>query len=260
MIISLKKKSLYKKLKRRKEEIAAVEYLKRFLDPYDIKVKMPAFLKIAKILKIPLEAGIRSTAFQRRFITDQQIDLLFTLLKENLDEPFMTSSWKQWTIKDFLEKLKRMPVPNRPSINSLSAFKKDIGIMIRNDFLPTEAKSRQLDKSAQVDSTVNEFARNIAYQYYLQKTFQQMTLPVEVRDYYQIREKGNQPLPSVPESVLPGMDSEVSYKLYYASRQLHRQLLENFTDTPITINLDLLKSEVNRINWNRPLRMFVVER
>nr|NIT57960.1 hypothetical protein [Fodinibius sp.]NIU59048.1 hypothetical protein [Phycisphaerae bacterium]NIV12820.1 hypothetical protein [Fodinibius sp.]NIY26542.1 hypothetical protein [Fodinibius sp.] len=62
----------------------------------------------------------------------------------------------------------------------------------------------------------------------------------------------------IPGSILPGMTTIESYRYHYAQRELHQDLLAKFPDAGIRINDKLIEHETSKINWNNPIRMFVL--
>ncbi len=254
-----RKLSLLKKLRRQKEAIEAARYLKHFLDPYQIRVKAAAFQKIIHILDIPVEQQVPRLDRRERVLHNRLLSHLSKVLRDNPDQLFMVSKQEKWTMRDLVQKLEALPPEKRPPLTSVAAFREGLGLTIRNYFLFQEAHRLGLDKTAAVDSMVVESARDLAYRHYLQKIYYHYQLPDEVEQYYQAREKTTLPLPPIPASILPGMSNRESYRLYYSARQLHHQLLETFPDLQIQINEALLAQEAHRIDWNHPIRMFVIE-
>jgi hypothetical protein len=248
------------KLKRRKEELEAGKYLKEYLDPFQIKVKNGAFLKIVRILGIYDEntSQVRFQKFQP--ITDEQISLLRDRLTADLNEVFMSSNKSNWSIKDFLNKVSKLPLEHRPQLSSIARFKDDIGLMIRNEFLIEEAMQRGMHKSAKVDSTVREYVREIAYHHYLKDIYQNMGAPQEIIDYFDVKNSNGNKNKHIPNDILPGMSTIESYRYYYAGRELHRKLLMKFPDVEMQMNNELVAQESRNINWDNPIRMFVVQK
>jgi hypothetical protein len=249
---------ILKKLKRRKEEIAAGEYLKKYLDPLHIKVNIETFRKIVRVLGIYDENQPKLRFHKFESINDEQIELLRTVLSNELRQPFLTSTNENWSIEDFLNKVSEIPPKYRPQITSIGKFNEDVGILIRNDFILKKALDKGLDKSERVDSLTIEFTQKLAYTHYLEEAYQDYVVSEEVADYYQNRlDKKNSEV-QTPHEFIPGMQSLESYRLYYAGRELHQKLLLKFPETEIQINEKLVKEESKRINWNNPIRMFVI--
>jgi hypothetical protein len=252
------RRRILSKVKRKKEEIAAGEYLKNYLDPFQIKVKSEAFYKIISILGI-YDENRPKIQFQRfDYMTDQQIDILRTSLKKSLNEPFMTSTIENWSIKDFLLKLSELPLKARPQISNVDKFRDDIGILIRNEFLFPRASKMGFLESEKVDSLTEEFIRNIAYSHYLKNANLAYRIPLNVQQYYRNSSQNKSGLSEMPSQVLPGMQYLDDFRLYYSTRELHHSLLKQFSDTEILINDVLIKEESKRINWDNPVRMIVV--
>ncbi len=252
-----KKSQIYKKLKRRKEQIEAGRYLKAFLDPFQIKVKKEAFLTILSALGIEEGKQHRYKFNQFQPISNEQIEQIRSTLQNNLDQPFMISLNANWSVEDFLSKLGETPRTYRPQLSSPEKFKEDIGIMIRNEFLVQKAKENGIHQTAVVDSAIRYQARNLAYQHYLEKKYENYEYPAEVKKFYQ-QKKTRQTIEIEPPSgILVGMKNLENYRRYYASRELHQFLLDKFPDVKIKINHNLIEKEAKNINWDKPVRMFV---
>ncbi len=251
-----RREQIRKILRSRKEEIAAGEYLKNYLDPFKIKVKSEAFRKVTGALGILDEDKTRLQFRRMAPVTDDQIGHLKTALRGESKLPFMTSEKEVWTIGDFVEKLENLPPDSRPQLSSVKRFRDDIGIMIRNEFLLEAAGQEGLEHSGEVDAAVQRYARDLTYYYFLEQTYRNFRLPADVAEYYR-QSGGNGPVTvKAPANILPGMNSPEAYKMYYSKKELHQRLLSEFPGLSIRINGGLLGVEAGRINWDHPVRMF----
>lgn len=257
----LKKDQLFRKVKRRKEEIAAAAYLKQFLDPFQIRVRSDAFRKIATLLKISAESRRNRKIFSPPIFTDARIGEFRNRLKSDLDQPFMTSTHAVWSIGDFLKKVSQLPPAHRPVPGSLNKFKNDIGMMIRDEFLLSEAHRRGVDKSVSVDSLLHRVTGKLSYQYYFQEFFRSFEVSAKVTDYFRNRFFAAEMPPTAAQyGILPEMRCPEDYRYYHASRKLYEWLLSKFPSAKIEMNQSLLSTEAQRIDWHHPMRMFVVRR
>jgi len=246
-----------KKVKQKKEEVLAGEYLKELLDPLDIKVKREAFSKIALHLGFDREA---QNKFQPKYmarINDDDIARMEQYLKTEQDDLFMTSKQEDWSIREFLDKLKGIPFSKRPGIVSKSQLQADIGLMIRNEFLYIFAREKGFHKTNYVDSVSSQSICEIAYQHYLQESYENIAIPDQVKAYFATPSSNRIIPPNQEDMIFPEMQSIDSFNLYYATRKLHEHLLKAFPDVKITVNTRLLSEESKRIDWNNPIRMFV---
>ncbi len=253
-----KRSQIFKVIKKRKEEIAAGEYLKTYLDPFQIKVKKEAFRKVIRGLEFKDEQKKR-LQFQRIVpIKDDQVGKLKIALDNDLNLPFITSNKKMWTIGDFIEKLENLPFDKRPQISSVTRFKDDLGIMIRNEFILEEANRKGLHHPEKIDSTVRHYRQELIYHYFLEQIYRNFHLSADVENYYlQSRGKGNIAI-KLPAEILPGMSSPEAYKIYYSKKELHRKLVSEFSEIRIRVNDELVQTETEKINWDHTLRMFAV--
>jgi len=244
-------------IRRRKEEKTANEYLKNYLDPFNIAVKKESFFKIVQILK--LDSDQAKLAFQPiKPMSDDQIKILKVTLINNLEDPFMTSTEMNWSIGNFLNIVESIPWDKRPQTSSSLKFKDDIGVLIRNEFLLREALHQGVDRFSEIDSLVTRYTQELAFNFYLSKSFQNYKMPADVSSYYECKNDLENPIQNVPSSILPGMNTAESYRLYYSGKELHKKLLSNFPKISIQVNHQLIVKESQRINWNKSFRMFTV--
>ena len=247
-----------KKLLRRKERQAAGAYLKKLLEPLDIRVKSGTFLIVAEKLGLDSEGRNRHT-FTERYLTDDYLDILANLNDKLLQRSFMESHDQNWTVGDFVQRLEILPPEKRPRISSINRFKEDVGRMIRDDFLFEMAVQHNYHQTAYADSVVLAYLRERAYNYYLGKAYKTFVLPSDVEEYYKQTGKTGSSA-AKPSSVLPGMISPDHYKLYYAARELHTDLLQHNPRVQIILNDSLITAEAKKIEWEHPIRMFVPAR
>jgi len=247
-----------RKVKRRREEIVAGEYLKSYLDPFQIRVKSDAFHKIISVLGIYNENQPKIQFQRLNYLTDHHIGKLKTALAKNLEDPFMTSAVENWSINDLLGKLSELPLKARPEIGNVNRFKNNIGTLIRNEFLFKRAAQMGFLESEHVDSLTEEYIRKIAYKHYLEKAFRELRVPIIVQEYYNNSDQNKSLKSEIPYQVLAGMQNLDDFRLYYSARELHSFLLTHFSNIKIHINNVLIKAESRRIDWDNPVRMFVV--
>jgi len=249
---------IHKKLKRRKEEIASGKYLKDFLDPLKITVKKEAFIMIVQTLKIGYDNQTKLVFQPIQPITDEQISLIENYPEYDPEQLFLTSTYENWTLKEFLSKLKKLPVTERPQVLSPEKLKEDIGIFIRNEFIYEDAVRKKILKSAEVDSVVQEARQKLAYAHYLKNIYKSYEIPEEIKLYYQNKYDKNTKTNAVPTAILHGMNTPESYRWYYSSRKLHNHLLSMFPEIRIQINEKRLNLEAKKINWEKPIRMYTL--
>jgi hypothetical protein len=246
-----------RKLRKRKEGLAAGDYLKNYLDPFHIKVKKEAFSKIIQLLHIDFDEP--TVQFQNdKYLSDQDIEFLRKNLKNQLDDPFLVSNKLDWTIGEFLNKIDPIPWDKRPRISSALKLKEDIGILIRNEFILNEALKNGINNESKIDSVLKVYTQELAYNYYLRRSYQKFELPSKIAEYYENRYNKNFVPDKIPDGILPGMNTPETYKLYYSERALHQQLLSHFQNINIKINDELIANEAEKIDWEKPVRMFVI--
>jgi hypothetical protein len=241
-------------VKIRKETEVAGEYLKNFLDPMDIKIKTNAYNKLINILRMNSDLSQRTVIQQFLPFDDEVINKIEIALENDLDESLMTSKNEIWSIENFLDKIKNLPEDKRPDISSAARFKNDIGLLIRNEFIYKKALDEGIENKFELDSTVNEYKRKLAYEHYRNRFYQAYQIPDPIARYYR-REPGD--YAGIDTTILRGMTSIEHYRMYYASKKLRQFLRKKFPEIEVFINKKLIWQESERINWNHPVRIFI---
>ena len=102
------------------------------------------------------------------------------------------------------------------------------------------------------------YTRELAYLYYLNKSYQEFKIPDEVKEYFKNKNNKTVEVDNIPSGILTGMTTPEMYVHYHSARALHQRLLSYFPEIKIQINRELISKEAKKINWNQPVRMFMV--
>ncbi len=140
-----KKPSLEKILLRCEEKKRSSEFIKEFMENKNVEMLNKTFdFMVSKIRDHVIDPRSEDKMF-RRAMVDDELKNLSNGLESYRDEVLIMFKGGQWTIGDFLEKLRNLPVTRRPRMDSPLKFRHDLGIIIRNEFLTQEAKRRGLE-------------------------------------------------------------------------------------------------------------------
>ena len=149
-----RKPSLKKILVRREEKKLSSQFIKKFWEGENVEMINKTFnFFVSKIRdKVIDKRFIKNENFQG--LKDVELNDLKVGLEPFQDEVLVTYKNGQWTIGDFLDKLRRLPITQRPRMDSPTKFRHDLGIMIRNELLTEQAKRQRLETDAIVQKEV----------------------------------------------------------------------------------------------------------
>ena len=149
-----RKPSLKKVLMRREEKKLSSQFIKGFWEGENVEMINKTFnFLVSKIRdKVIEDRVIKKKNFQG--LKDVELNNLKVGLEAFRDEVLVTYKNGQWTIGDFLDKLRRLPITQRPRMDSPIKFRHDLGIMIRNELLAEQAKRLGLETDAVVQKEV----------------------------------------------------------------------------------------------------------
>ncbi len=132
-----KKSKLEAHLFRQQLRERTAEFIGKFMDAKEVQMVNRVFdLLVSKIREGVIDK-------QEPFLPtmkDEELSHLSLGLESYRNDILITFRGGQWTIGDFMDKLRNIPVTHRPSLESPGRFRRDIGIMIRNEFLAAEAE------------------------------------------------------------------------------------------------------------------------
>ena len=149
-----RKPSLKKILVRRGEKKLSSQFIKKFWEGENVEMINKTFnFLVSKIRDEVIDNRlIKKENFKG--LKDVELNDLKVGLESFQNEVLVTYKNGQWTIGDFLDKLRRLPITQRPRMNSPTKFRHDLGIMIRNELLAEQAKRLGLETDAVVQKEV----------------------------------------------------------------------------------------------------------
>jgi len=257
-----RKEGLERKVRRRKEEIEADIFLRKHLEPMDIRVKRRALELVFERIVGESRNGSasRSLGETGERLTDDELRRLHADLKNALEIPLLTSREMNWSIDSFIQYLDRLPQEQRPGIESLTRFTNDLGGLIRDEIVYRMAR-RESNRWRHVADSLSEPIRmQWAYQFYRFQAYRDFAIPTEIETYYQTRHHMDPKTDKMPADILPGMNHPDIYRWYYSGKRLHRDLTVGCGHPVVHYQDSLLEEEVGRIQWERPVRMVLTRR
>ncbi|KPL08321.1 hypothetical protein AMJ86_01025 [bacterium SM23_57] len=163
-----KKPKLEKMLFRRQEKRRSSEFVKKFMAKKNVKMINKTFdLLVSKIRDDVIDSRSPDVKFLPA-IKDGELNQLSLGLEAYRDEVLITYNDGEWTMGDFLEKLRSLPITRRPRLDSPVKFRRDLGMMIRDDFLAEEARGRGLAQDPQVQKEAKHWEDEYTFSYFWQ--------------------------------------------------------------------------------------------
>ncbi len=155
------------------------------------------------------------------------------------------------SLGSFLDLMEKIPASQRPRFKTPKSLSLKMAVLIRDELLFQEAQRRDLQNDARVRQEVRRFTEQEIYNYYLKSIVEKMQVPEDVKNYFKGKAKPNNP-------GLQRFHTLEEWKWDQAQKQLHNKLQK--LNIEIKINNDSLLQENKRIDWNRPIRMFMIRK
>lgn len=184
-----RKSYIRKIIKRRKEARIASQFINQFMTPKNVLLKGPAFALVANhLINRKSRDGALPVYLPKPL--DPELKKTHRDLQDHLNDPLVTFDGGQWTVGDFLQKLKDMPLEDRPYIRNLNTLKNGIGIMVRDEFLAQEAFKRGLQNTPKALLEFERKKEDVLYAKYLGELLKDIHVTEdEVRNYYEKHKK-----------------------------------------------------------------------
>ena len=164
--LEAKRTTIERNLRLEKEKQRGQEFVGNFMRPLDVKMINSTFNTLgAELQKVILSATENVPQYQP-ILGGKEIDLMSKGLESFFDLPLINFKNGEWTIKDFIEKVQALPITKRPRVENPANFRHDIGLLVRDDFLHAEAKSRGYDKLDHVKKEVKKWQDNFVFSEY----------------------------------------------------------------------------------------------
>lgn len=209
---------LTREIERRKAKKLSNKFIESYMNDQKVELFNPTFdLLVAKIRTHVIDSRLTEQNFLPP-MKDRELKNLETGLESYQSEILITYKNGKWTVGDFLEKLRNLPIARRPAMISPARFRKDLGIMIRDDFLATEARRRGLEKDPEVVREVRNWENEYTFSAFWQSILDTMTISDEQLQAYHQKHQARY---WIPEQVHV---QEILVKTMPEAINLHKQL------------------------------------
>ena len=250
----LKQRPALEKWLRRKWGLEqARSYISRTIGRLNPQPDRKLFLKMWLVIKN--NANIEQLNLkQPKILDDRLLNNIKKALSNELEEPFIHYNGGALTLKDFLDLLEQIPVTQRPRFKTPGELSLQLAKIFRDDFLFQKAKDEGLEEDAQVVREVQRFKEEQLYYYFVNQIADSLSIPAQVKAYFQKHEL--QAVKQFPE--LKSCNTLQEWQWNRAEQILHQHLRQ--LKPRVEINLKLLQMENKRVNWDRPIRMFMIRK
>lgn len=248
------RRSLGKRIQRRKSQRLANEYISGFMK--DINPQpVPQNLRLLWNAIVPAPEREKSVLTFNLMFSDDLIQKAVKNLSSDLEKPLVQFRGGSISIGEYLKALKNeMPVGNRPRFRTPQQLSNHLGAWVRDEFLYREALQGRLKEHPRVEKEVMEFVNRQSYLHFLQREVETLEVPEIIKAYYSTKDKSI--LKEYPE--LAKFHTLQEWSWTKAERRLHKNL--NSIDAQIEIDAGKLREENKQINWGRRIRMFAIRK
>ncbi len=178
-------KDIVYKIRMRKERKLAGKYVKKIMDPKHVVLKGKAFHYLNGQFQQIFGKNPKKLPPYMPNIFDREIGQIHSALQDHLNDTLLVFKGGHWTIGDFLQRLKDMPVMNRPHYENSRKFYNDIGVMIRNETLAKIALKRGYDRHPEARKEFEEKRDDVLYSKMMMVLLDTINVTDEdVRAYY----------------------------------------------------------------------------
>ena len=161
----VKRKTLEKKIKRKRSQELANLYISQFMKKTNPQPNPKVLYNIWEIISGGKEQG-RRIPFTILF-TKELINSIELKLQTNLNEPLVYYYGGEITLGEYIAGLKEIPISNRPRIKNLKQLSNSLGIWVRDMFLLEEAYRQGIETRLAVKKELLEFTERQCYLHYL---------------------------------------------------------------------------------------------
>lgn len=248
--------SLEKRLRRKREQVAANQFISEFIGDKNPQPVEQGFRQLWNALT-KNASGEQPRMQFRNSLDDQQLATVKVQLAKNLGDPLVQYSGGAISIGDYLASLSQMPLGDRPKFQSPRQFSDHLGIWVRNRFLLEKARKSGLENHPRVTREMHDFATEFAFLLYLRDEIPGISIPDSVAAYFENGRKAADIPAGNPD--VRNHHTLQSWAWSEANRRLHSKLrTENAPE--IRIDEALLQQENALIDWENRIRMFMIRK
>ena len=137
---------LESEIRRKKEKALAGAFVKQYLEARHVQLVNDGFNRLTSVIRKIVIDGTSKLPNYQPALGETELELVARTLEYSDDIVLVTFDGGQWTIGDFVEKLRALPSPKRPRLDTPQTLRHDIGVMLRDEFLAKEAERRGMNK------------------------------------------------------------------------------------------------------------------
>ena len=158
--------SLERNVRLEKEKKRGQEFVGAFMKQFDVQMINSTFNTLGAELQSVVIGATENVPNYQPVLGGKEIELMSNGLESYFDLPLISFKGGEWTIKDFMEKVRALPITKRPRLENPINFRHDIGLLVRDEFLYREAKDRGYDKLDHVQKEVKKWRDNFTFSEY----------------------------------------------------------------------------------------------
>ncbi len=144
------KENYIQSLQRRRAQIQSASYVASTLKGKSVNIKNKVITKLLYITKDSIQERRQEVPVFIPNVTNYELQNIFDKIQDIKENVLVEFEGIQWTVRDFLNKIKQMPALHRPIINNRRLMLKNIVDTIRDELLLKEAYDQKLDKLLEV--------------------------------------------------------------------------------------------------------------
>jgi peptidyl-prolyl cis-trans isomerase C len=161
-----KRTSVERDLRLEQEKLRGQEFVGNFMRQFDVKMINSTFNTLgAELFKVVLSATENVPQYQP-ILGGKELELMSNGLQSYFDLPLISFTGGEWTIKDFIDIVRVLPITKRPRMENPVNFRHDIGLLVRDEFLNLEAQKRGYDKLDHVEKEVKKWRDDFTFSEY----------------------------------------------------------------------------------------------
>lgn len=170
-----------------KEKQRGSEFVGDYMEQFDIQLINSSFNTLANELKKIVIAATEQVPNYQPALGGKEIELMDHGLEQYSDLPLVTYKGGAWTIGDFMTKVRNLPINERPKLDSPAKFRRDIGKLVRDEFMIEEARKRGYDKLDRIRREVKRWRDDFTFSEYWNDVRDTITVSEqEVGDYFSL--------------------------------------------------------------------------
>jgi parvulin-like peptidyl-prolyl isomerase len=243
---------LEKKIRQRKGRQFANQYISHFIGKFNPQPD-PATLRFLWQQVVPKDEQEKKVLSRIVELNEKQIQSIQQNYRGYLDKPLVNFKKGHFTLAEFLHGVVQMPYSNRPRFKSIEQFSNQLGTWVRDELLLREAERRNLDREPRVQAEVRSIMEQNFYNLFVEQEVSALSVPDSVQVYFNsLREQAGK------NKTLARFHNLEDWRWDAAEKSVHHNL--RLRPVQIWIDRDKIQQESRNINWDRPIRMFMVRR